>query len=297
MIIGHEAICKRLFRAFERHAASHAFLFLGPEGVGKRLVALECAKRFLGDSPHAASLTLLSPEVVEEKGRVREVPIGVERVREAIRTITLSVSRGNRRVLIIDRADRLTESAQNALLKTLEEPYPETVIFLIAQEEGAILPTLRSRTERVSFSLVPNSRIRQFLPETPACFLATGRPGIAVLFRDNPEKYEREKNLLEQLLRFDSLSFQERAQLAQMLASDSLLAERLLSWWIGSLQSSVVSEDVLSRGFLLKRLESVSSTLRDMRRFPGSVRLTLETLFFFKRSASLLLARPFRRFT
>ncbi len=291
MIIGHEAIRKRLTRAIEKGRSAHAYLFVGPESVGKRAVALELSECLSGYSSRP-DMIIIEPERVEEKGKVRERPIGVERIREATRRLSLSSSAGAGKVLIVDDAHRMTEEAQNAFLKTLEEPFPNTTMFLLTHEEGSILPTLLSRAERVSFGLVSEVELREHFPDVPSALLKLGRPGLAISFREHSESLEERLRVLEALLSFESIPFSDRVKYAEIFSNDITYAEQLLSWWIGGLARSVSSAvDTGKRRGSLELLQGVSATLRDLRRFPGSARLTIEHLLFFGKSVAPLFSQ------
>ena len=286
MIIGHIPIRERLWRAIDRERAAHAYLFVGPESVGKRAVALECAERFLGEA-FPAEVSVIQPERIEEKGKIREAAIGIVSVREATRALGLSSRSGSRRVLFIDDAHRLSESAQNALLKTLEEPPSGAIIFLITHEEGAMLETIRSRCERVAFSLVSEEVIGEVLTDIPEVLCRLGRPGIGFSYRENADVIVGELEILEKLRAFHLLSFGDRAALLESILPDAPRTERLLSWWAGLLEGNVIRPDLsIDRIDTIRLLGSVSATLRDIRRFPGSARIALEMLFFFRKSAS-----------
>lgn len=289
MIIGHEMLRERLRRSVVAGRVSHAYLFSGPESVGKFPVAQELSS-ILFDAKNQTDITVIRPDRVEEKGKVREEPIGVDRVREAIRNGALS-SRSAGRVLIVDDADRLSEAAQNAFLKTLEEPFPRTAMILVTHNEGALLETVRSRCERVVFSLVHESAMKEAFPGISETILRMGRPGIARRSIEEPDALSEDIGFLEILLSFDACSFEERARVLEAFSADVPRAERVLSWWAGALSRSVYRHLSLSdRVATLRLLESVASTTRSMRRFPGSIRLTLETLLFFGKSVSPLLA-------
>ena len=142
----------------------HALLLAGHKGVGKRAFAEHLAKRLLCNNPRGSEpcgqcktceliqhethpdLLHLSPE---EAGKV----IKVDQVRETIDRLHGTAQQGGYRVLIIDPAEEMNISAANALLKTLEEPGNNTLILLIAHQLGQVMPTIRSRCQRVEFSL------------------------------------------------------------------------------------------------------------------------------------------------
>lgn len=300
MIIGHEVIRSRLRRmALSGHAA-HFYVFTGPESVGKRVVALEFASVFHGELDFSSGneadilsrITFIHPEIVEKKGKVREVSIGVETIRESIRMLGLSSRSDAWNILVVDNAHRLSESAQNSFLKTLEEPFPRTVIIFITHEEGSLLHTIISRSERVVFSLVPEDILRGAFSECPEIVFRLGRPGVAVSFRNGKESFDETFLILNRLLSFSLLSFEERFSLLTLFLDNLPSAERLFSLWISGIHAELISaESVEKRRQTLVFLHAVSTTLRDIRKFPGDAHMTLEHLFLFGKSVSPLLAR------
>ncbi len=150
----------------------------------------------------------------------------------------------------------------------------------------------RLKSERVSFSLVAKETISKNFQDVPETLWKLGRPGLAVSFREHPDMFNENLRQLEQLLSFSSLLFADRAACAEALSNDLPRTERLLSWWIGAIEREVsCATNVLDRRKHLQLLQSVSATLRDLRRFPASTRLTLEHLFFFRKSVMPLFVR------
>ncbi len=172
-VLGQEQAKLRLAAAFAPDRIGHAYLFTGPDGVGKTLLAQESAKALLcrGEGQRPCGLCqdcrlfahdghpdflLLQPE-----GESRVIKI--EQVQDLIRTLSLMPVQGDRRVAILRDADALTEPAANALLKTLEEPPASALLILTSSRPRALLPTLRSRCQEIRFEPLSPEHVRAIL--------------------------------------------------------------------------------------------------------------------------------------
>ena len=165
-VIGHRPIVALLARSVARDSLPPSLIFAGPAGVGKRLVAtalaqtLNCLSLPSDACGTCAACTRITrgvhPDVlVLEPGDTGLIKI--EPVRDAIDRASYRPFEGKRRVVIIDQADALVPAAQNALLKTLEEPPSMSVFILVTARPDVLLPTIRSRCPRLNFRpLSPN---------------------------------------------------------------------------------------------------------------------------------------------
>ena len=164
-LIGHAETARRLVAAGQR-APAHAYLLHGPEGIGKRAIAdafaafllceqaeqdacgtcRQCTRTHAGTHP---DLHLVARE--EDRRDVR-----IEQVRALVRWLTLRPMMAVRKVAVVDGAHLLNEQAQNALLKTLEEPPGASVVVLVATRTSQLLPTVRSRCQAIG--VAPLSR-------------------------------------------------------------------------------------------------------------------------------------------
>jgi DNA polymerase-3 subunit delta' len=200
-------------RAMLLSGMPHALLLVGPSGVGKATLAddiaagLLCRAENLRDRPcrECRSCRALEhgnhPDVhrLGPTGAGLVIPIGGrdERgVRDLVRDLSLLPVEGGARVAIVVDADRMTEDAQSAFLKTLEEPPAGTVLLLTATDEERLLPTIRSRCSRIRLGPVPRSEVEQLLVEAGLADaplaarlarLSAGRPGDAVALARAPE--------------------------------------------------------------------------------------------------------------
>jgi DNA polymerase-3 subunit delta' len=148
---------------------SHAYIFEGPAGTGKRTAARAFAAALLSrgsDDPADTERRVLSgvhPDLswVEPRG-AHEILVDDVR-RQVVREVSLRPFEASRRVFVIADAERMNEESQNALLKTLEEPSRFAHLVLVSSAPGRLLPTILSRCQPVRFGPVPSVRIAELL--------------------------------------------------------------------------------------------------------------------------------------
>src|SRR5215204_3134902 len=192
-VLGNETVLQLLGRALETGEVSQAYLFHGPPGVGKRLVALRFGAALVAGGDVAAedrALRGLHPDLTEIVPQGAFTTIG--QVRDIVRLAASRPFEGARRAFIL-RADALNVQAANALLKTLEEPEGETVFVLLATSREGVLPTILSRAQAVRFNPVPTNVVVKFLqqrgtqkPEL-AAELGRGSVGLSLRYAEDPE--------------------------------------------------------------------------------------------------------------
>jgi len=158
-VVGHEKIISIL----ERTAAypASAYLFSGPDGVGKRTVAWRLARLMLGLAP---GVSLDShPDFVRVMREEGTQELTIKQARELIKRLQLTSAAGGRRVALIEQADRWNEEAANALLKAVEEPPPGVVYIFVSEQVEALPATLRSRLTLLPFGRVAEPKLREWL--------------------------------------------------------------------------------------------------------------------------------------
>src|SRR5437660_1043516 len=168
-VIGHSRVVALLARSVRRETLPPSLILAGPAGSGKRKAAvataqaLNCLAPVLGDTPDTLELDAcgrclactriargVHPDVlIVEPGETGSIKI--EQVREIVDRAAYRPFEGRRRVVIVDEADAMAAAAQNALLKTLEEPPPSSVFMLVTSRPDALLPTVQSRCPRLRF--------------------------------------------------------------------------------------------------------------------------------------------------
>jgi DNA polymerase-3 subunit delta' len=184
-VVGHQRLVSLLARSIRQDSLPPSLIFAGPAGVGKRLVALAAAQalncpnrteaepghgaaepRFIdacGVCPVCARIARgIHPDVLfvepGENGSIK-----IEQVREIVERVGYRPFEGRRRVVIIDEADSLVPQAQNALLKTLEEPPSCSVFILVTSRPDTLLPTVRSRCPVLRFRALDADEVARAL--------------------------------------------------------------------------------------------------------------------------------------
>ena len=296
-IIGHHQERQNLRQSVDRNDLAQAYLFTGPRSIGKGLCALEFAACLAQegmfeptvDKPHPYDVMVLRPVEEVKRGVTKTKSIPAESIREALSFLSQFPVSGGFRSLIIEDAHRLSETAQNVLLKTLEEPQSTAVIILVTHEVGAILPTVLSRVKRVRFDFVPEAVIREdvatlYTPDrleaVAPFFYALGRPGMILGALEHPETFVTERELLGSLFRLSTLLYGERLTLAEKLGSNLEQTIRLLEWWLPGLyyQAIKLTETKATRRYYVL-LDEVEKTMRLLKTTQSNARLLLEKLF------------------
>jgi DNA polymerase-3 subunit delta' len=200
-IVGHQRPIADLQHAIRADRVHHAWLFAGPAGVGKRLVARTFAKALLcvhnnADACDACTHCLRIEqdqhpdvsEILPDTSKTRPT-IKIDQIREITRQVSFKPFEGRRRVILIDGAEAMTEEASNALLKTLEEPTGDTLFLLLTPQDRQLLPTIRSRCQLLRFGPLPRADVHRLLlqrdvhPDTAtvAAAFSDGSLGAALL--------------------------------------------------------------------------------------------------------------------
>lgn len=286
-IIGNNNAVKLLERTVNGEKVGQACIFSGPENVGKFSLAKNFAKRIIsGKDINLTSLfnkvkedvfpdlIILQPEIEEKKGITRKLDIKIARVRESQKDLSLFPYQGKYRVLIINDAHRMTEESQNALLKTLEEPNPTSVMILITHEEGKILPTIKSRCQKIRFGLVLDEEIKKELKVSDEIInLSLGRPGLAVGMNDNNDELELRRDALNKLKSLPQAGINQRLKIAEELSINISETVKKMELWIWILHTSALKDTRL-----FKIIERIDTSLDEIKNTNANTRLVLENL-------------------
>jgi len=176
-IEGQDAAIEFLKRSIAGDTVSHAYIFMGPPGVGKKLTAINFAKALnCLDPKDGGPCDLCSrckkinganhPDVFLIAPEKEDSSFGIDKIRGIIKDIGLKPYEGRRKVYILEGAGAMTPEAQNSILKTLEEPPSDAVIILIAENLNHILTTIQSRARKVAFFPLGASVVEKILVDS-----------------------------------------------------------------------------------------------------------------------------------
>jgi DNA polymerase-3 subunit delta' len=281
-ISGHHHVFELLGRAATRGTLPQSLIFAGPDGVGKRMAAVAVAQLLnclapSGSQSIASEASLAGyggprhsrEDACGECAACRRIARGVhadilmvepgdtgvirvDQVREAIERSAYRPFEGRRRVVIVDNADAAMPEAQNALLKTLEEPPPASTFILVTSRPDTLLPTVRSRCQRTRFGRLAPADVAAVLMRDhgyaevdahAAAALSDGSIGAAL--EGGTEAFVEARNAAAAMLETVAPSADPRRRLAGAAALAGARRE-------------------IDRDELARRLYAVSSMLRDI---------------------------------
>ncbi|MEK7698516.1 MAG: DNA polymerase III subunit delta' [Nitrospirota bacterium] len=254
-IIGQERAIEILRGCIKRNRVAHAYIFAGDEGIGKKLTAINFAKalncqnnrnassvlrnELKNNTHHASRIThheidccdgcsscikinkSIHPDfffIAPENGEIK-----VDVIRELQESISYKAFEGGWKVIIIDEAETLNQSAANAFLKTLEEPPEQTILILISSMSGLIPKTILSRCQRVNFSPLPFDKIGKLLENK----FSTGETMLISMLSGGRPGWALSNNLIEKR---DKL-FNEFKSLIDIIGEDLLEGKDSLEEW------------------------------------------------------------------
>jgi DNA polymerase III subunit delta' len=256
-IVGHSHAIDILCRTLLAQQVRHAYLFAGPQRIGKTLLAHRFAQTLLctgGADPRVAPTlpcnACLScrkvlhgnhPDVHIISRASDKQFILIEQIRALQSDSARRTLEGRRNIFIIQNAHEMNLQAANCVLKTLEEPEPDVVLILTVPDAGLLLPTILSRVQQIPIQLLTTAQIKQALVQQwdvesadadLIAALAAGRMGWAVQAVEDDEMLDERASQLETLSKLPSMNKMQRFDLAQKLSSDGDKARELLELWL-----------------------------------------------------------------
>lgn len=198
--IGHQAVSDRLLKLWREQRMPHALIFSGARGIGKATAAYHLARMaFAGGE----DMVIPASHPVHQRIRAgshadlkviqggsapdaKTSEIKIDEIRALNAFMPMTPSEGGWRVAILDGAEDMNPNAANALLKTLEEPPPHSLLILVCHNAGKLLPTIRSRCRQVAFSPLSEQEYQQVLLEIAPEIGREEAANLGILARHSP---------------------------------------------------------------------------------------------------------------
>lgn len=211
-IIGNNENKKILSKSILTNSVSHSYIFSGISGIGKFLFAKEFTKAILCTGEPKPCNICKSCESIENGNNPDLViideqanSIKTEQIKELTSDVLEKPIKGSKKIYIINNSENMTKEAQNALLKTLEEPPEYAVIILVTSNENLLLNTIKSRCIKILFSNLSDEEILEYFERNHEDISKTmvstfgGSIERAINLKDKIEIYEKIKNVFENI--------------------------------------------------------------------------------------------------
>ncbi len=293
----NESFRERITHQFEHNKLAHAMLFAGPEYLGKFDLAFALSTQFLctavvsAESCGACSSCLLIRAGTHPDLRLVQPEdskqIKIDQIRTLIRWVGQTSSRSGLKIAIVSPAEQMNHQSANALLKCLEEPASNTLIFLVTANPGSLLPTIRSRCQQYLFP-IPNREVAlRWLKdqaadlENPSMKLEiSGGAPLAVLHQFDKEYFQRRTQItaaIRQVLGaagnpVESASMVQKHEADDVLQTIISILSDCLKYKLSSDERFIKNQDVMaevvsiadacSAGFLFAALDRVRADLK-----------------------------------
>ena len=198
-IVGHEEIKKQLLNSLNMGTLAHAHIFCGEDGIGKSIISKELSINIIGQSEINRDYV----DIIEYKLNKGKQSIGIAEVLSIITEINKKPYEGDKKVVIIYNSDRMTTEAQNAFLKTIEEPPKGVYIIFLSESLDSILDTIKSRCQIHELRRLKKEELTKFINDNligidsdkkeDICAFSDGIPGRIKRFLED-EDFEALRN-------------------------------------------------------------------------------------------------------
>ncbi len=260
MTLGHDSIKKLFSYAAKRGTLAHAYLFYGPEGIGKKTFTLELAKNLNKTKGFDADF-----KFIDENSMDKTYSISIDEMRELKRFLSFRPYANPYKIVVIDNAHLMQGAAQNSILKLLEEPSEHSLIILITHDPNNLFSVIRSRCQHIGFKPISSDIIRNTLMSRGMTtedldFIistANGRLGYALRLAENGD-IPLAKREIENLKKIHKAPLSTRFDYAKKLILEDRL-DTALYYWIGYLRGAIgKNRGILKRALKLNELISQS---------------------------------------
>ena len=269
MVIGHQKQWNLLKKLAENKNFSHAYLFAGPEKLGKKTMALQWVSLLCNNAKDLIN----HPDFMFLEPIEKEIKIS--QIRDLIHRISLKSSYSIK-AAIIDNAHSMNQEAQTALLKTLEEPRGSSILILISDKIHYLFPTILSRVQVIRFNPVRNQEINKYLlskgfskkeAENLSC-ISSGRPGVTMDFIADKKELEAFKRKIEEIKDLSKSMLYSRFQYVKDLSEEPIETQKTLDIWLNYFRDVLLSRfssgnaDVSFKSYSLDKLKNIINLIQ-----------------------------------
>lgn len=238
-IVGNEQIVNMLEKSYRLEKLSHAYLFEGPEHIGKKTLALAFCRLLLQnghtkenniDNSNNGSNIEKNPDLIVLRPDEDKKQITIKQIRDLQKKLSLFPYSAKYKVAIIEQADMMSKSATNSILKTLEEPNDTTILILLTANSGFLLDTIKSRCQILKFLSVKKEVLEDFIKNKindrseieKIIELAGYKPGKIVNFINDKSKIEELTGLIGEFSNFVQKSDAEKLNEAETVSKKGI---------------------------------------------------------------------------
>lgn len=238
-IIGNKHIVDMLEKSYRLKKLSHAYLFEGPEHIGKRTLALAFCKLLLqnnhkeengANNDSNESNIEKNPDLIILRPDEDKRQITIKQIRDLQKKISLFPYSAKYKVAIIEQADTMSKSAANSILKTLEEPNNTTILILLTANSGFLLDTIKSRCQIIKFLSVKRKVLESFIKNKinnqseieKIIELAGYKPGKIIEFINNKSKIEEFSSIIGEFSSFVQKNDAEKLNEAEIVSKKEM---------------------------------------------------------------------------
>lgn len=255
-IIGHQNVKIQIKNSIDSNRFSHAHIFVGEDGIGKSLLAKEIALDIMGKKQMKQYVDIIEFKIAKGKKS-----IGIEEVKNIIEEINKKPYEGDRKVIILYNSDKMTEPAQNALLKTIEEPPSGSFMLLLCEKLDGILDTVKSRCQVHKLNRLSQNDMKIFLntkfpnlsDEKLRSVLAfsDGIPGRAEKFISDLSLSEMRNIILDAFKELCDRNFNSYLKLSSYLSKNKYEWQEVLTCILSYIRDTLVYKETGDRKLII----------------------------------------------
>lgn len=273
-VIGHEDIKNHIINSIENGRFAHAYIISGEDGLGKSILVKEIALKLLNKE-----INRIYADIIEFRIKKENRSIKVDDIREINKEVNKKPYEEDKKVIIIYNSDLMTKEAQNAFLKTIEEPPENVFILMICESLDNILETIKSRCQIYKLNHLSEEDMKMFIndkypdidEELKEIFLkiSDGIPGkVEKFIEDEDFKNIRNMsmNILKKMLLYKKNDMESILQYTEFLVKHIYLLEEILTCFLSYIRDILVYKETLNKRLILnidklEDLESISESL------------------------------------